>query len=499
MAKRWKRAIRASAGVPLVLSTMWGCRAILGIDEELPIVATGEDAASDAASHVPDTGISVTDAANDADSPRVDLPNDSPCTGLNAWNVGTKAESGCAARRTFVVMGDVLGGIEGYCRNIAIAIAHTGRVVVACHDEVSGDEGHLLMRSFQPKTPAFSMKELPTVKGTFADDIGHGIRLAGSRSASDPDAVHAVYQTMTNGVSGPVLYRLVGASTLGPEETVAVAVARTSMSIAASSTGNVAVSYADIAAPDLGAHEPRTETIARERAVTSGAFSKPASLDVMAADTSTQVDGIGRSRLRYDERGRPHAAIFNVSNGVSGVATYSVKTGGVFETRSLETGHYERLSGQSIDLAVFGETKTAAYFSTTQDAGPSLILASWIALPSPSTYPTYETLIPSGQIHRLESALYRQSLSLDVDKFGLLHLAVVIPISPTQCTIEYRRQKRISGTLSWVVDVIAANLTCDGSAEPLVDLVVDDSGRPHIAYFTFDPTMRVEYATRFDR
>ncbi len=478
----------------MVVATPWGCRAILGIDDSLPIVTLGDDASSEAASNGPDTG------ALDTGAPLGDSPDDRPCTGLDAWNIGTKASEECAARRTFVVMGDVLEDIKGYCENIALAVAKTGRVVVACHDEVTADEGHLVMRTFQPKTPAFAVKALPIVKGSFADDVGHGVRLTGSRSAGDPDAVHAVYQTLTNFVSGPVLYRVVGASALGPEETAAVSVARSSLSVASDAAGNVAVSYADIAAPSDDRHG-QTHTMARERLATSTAFSAPESLDSMHADTSTQVPGVGRARLRYGDFGRLHAAIFSVTSNLNGIPKYSVRTGGTFDTRGLErVDGPVRLSGQSIDLAVFGETKTAAYFSTALDAGPSLVVASWIALPSLfTTPPTYETLIPSGQIHRSEDAPFRQSLSLDVDKFGLLHLAVIVPTSPTLCTVEYRRQKRSSGVVSWVVDVIASNVSCDGSADPLVDLAVDDEGRPHIAYFTFNPTMRVEYATRFDR
>jgi hypothetical protein len=80
----------------------------------------------------------------------------------------------------------------------------------------------------------------------------------------------------------------------------------------------------------------------------------------------------------------------------------------------------------------------------------------------------------------------------------LLHLALVRPTSDASCAVEYRRQVRVAGKMSWLVDVVASNVACKDTHDVNVDLAVDDAGRPHLVYSTIDPPALM-YATRFDR
>jgi transposase len=61
----------------------------------------------------------------------------------------------------------------------------------------------------------------------------------------------------------------------------------------------------------------------------------------------------------------------------------------------------------------------------------------------------------------------------------------------------YARQTRKAGVVKWLEDGIAADLPCEDTAGVVLSMVVDDKGRPHIAYVV--AAVGVLYATRFDR
>jgi hypothetical protein len=84
------------------------------------------------------------------------------------------------------------------------------------------------------------------------------------------------------------------------------------------------------------------------------------------------------------------------------------------------------------------------------------------------------------------------------DPWGLLHLVVVHPKSPGKGYLEYRRQQRTGGVVSWVSDIVDDNVLDATSGQTVVDIAVDKNGRPHIAYAR-GTDGSICYATRFDR
>jgi hypothetical protein len=148
---------------------------------------------------------------------------------------------------------------------------------------------------------------------------------------------------------------------------------------------------------------------------------------------------------------------------------------------------------------VFGTKKYAAYyFRAAQQANPNkaeLRLATWQV---DSDVPTIEILdqsIPSGTL-AAPSFAYRVAMA--VDKFGLVHLAILRPTSATAGYLEYRRQiPNGTGGTKWLSDIVDPDCMSDVS-ESFVDMVVDENARPHIAYRSGKDGL-VKYATRFDR
>ena len=91
-------------------------------------------------------------------------------------------------------------------------------------------------------------------------------------------------------------------------------------------------------------------------------------------------------------------------------------------------------------------------------------------------------------------------VAIDVDKYGLVHLAIVEPQNgtATRGVLVYRRQTRDgTGALKWLEDIVDDDVLADDGIAS-VDLVVDESARPHIAYRS-GKTLQILYATRTDR
>ena len=79
-----------------------------------------------------------------------------------------------------------------------------------------------------------------------------------------------------------------------------------------------------------------------------------------------------------------------------------------------------------------------------------------------------------------------------------MHLAIIRPEPGGTGYLEYRRQQRVGGQVSWLSDIVDDHVLDTGSEQPLVDIAVDADGRPHIAYYR-GTDLSICYATRFDR
>ena len=85
-----------------------------------------------------------------------------------------------------------------------------------------------------------------------------------------------------------------------------------------------------------------------------------------------------------------------------------------------------------------------------------------------------------------------------IDKYGLVHLAIVRPSSANRASLDYMRQARIAaGGTKWLSDVVAPEVLSEPT-DAYVDMLVDENARPHIAYRS-GADSKVYYATRFDR
>jgi hypothetical protein len=85
-----------------------------------------------------------------------------------------------------------------------------------------------------------------------------------------------------------------------------------------------------------------------------------------------------------------------------------------------------------------------------------------------------------------------------VDKWGLVHLAVVRPTTTTAGTLDYWRQTPVDGGgTKWLQDVVDDDVRASDQYG-LVDMVVDENGRVHIAYRS-GVDYKIRYATRYDR
>ncbi len=147
-------------------------------------------------------------------------------------------------------------------------------------------------------------------------------------------------------------------------------------------------------------------------------------------------------------------------------------------------------------IGVWENRKVAVYFSfkspsTLQRA--ELRLATW---ERSGDAPSIELLDQSIPFDDATHPAYRVAMA--VDRWGLIHLVIVRPSAAGAGYLEYKRQARGSdGTTTWLSDIIDPDVISDAS-RALVDLVVDDRGRPHIAYVS-GKDLKVRYATRYDR
>jgi hypothetical protein len=306
--------------------------------------------------------------------------------------------------------------------------------------------------------------------------------------------VHLVYQRVVNGTSGPVIYRQVGASALSPEENVAPTVARARLSVATNPSGDVVVAFTDVSTAGPGDSFVRS----RVRSAATTAFAE--AQDIVSMPFGLLPPAAGSSRVLFDDDGKVNAAIFLAYSKFHAVPAFGIRTGATYETRPIErSDQVGRVSGQSIGLALTGVVKHAMYFVNEVNVrSPELRLATWVVLADSLTFPTFTTLLSAMEVAPSAEGAPRHALALASDKFGLLHAAIVVPTSASLCKVEYRRQKRVAGQVSWLVDVVEEGLPCDDTGDVNVDIAIDASARPHLLYSAMNP-VRLVYATRFDR
>jgi len=215
----------------------------------------------------------------------------------------------------------------------------------------------------------------------------------------------------------------------------------------------------------------------------------------LTASIAGDVRGNGQISALIDGAGVAHVAYHFAQIAASSTPRYAEQVGlGWTPAKTIDNQQLEGLAGFSVALALVGSKRYAAYFTRkTGQTTAELRLASWVAQSDVPEIAVLDQGIPAG-----DPAAPRYRVAMAADRHGLLHLAIVRPAGVTGGSIEYRRQSRAAGRTTWLTDTVDGDVLSEQSGEALVDLVVDDAARPHIAYVS-GRTGDVLYATRYDR
>ena len=439
-----------------------------------------------------DAGSGAVDA-QDA-QPDVDIgapPNDFACD--EPWAQKPKTKPECEPR-TMVEIDEGAPDMQ----DISIARSPAGRVAIAFHAPYFIDEGELRFLHFVPDTPTHGVEKIVVPGGTGAQP-GYHVKLG----ASAPDNIHVLAHNVDQSVNGDLVhFRLVDGKKpfTGNADLVVAALPRVSEIAMAveQSTGNVLATARVTTGtkPDGG----EIAKLAARRKLAGGAFT---SLPDLATDLSpNDAPGVGAASLLFDSAGTPNVLFHHCESIFGSSPRYHTYDGTLWAPKKTldNLGTNQGFTGYGVRLAVAEGKKVAVYFH--RRAGQSnpvtadLRIATWSLA---DDTPNIEILSQGIASDDLLDPLYRVAMA--VDPWGLIHMAVIAPTPDAQSlngTLDYFRQVRVDGGgTKWIRDVVDTN-TLVGDQRALVDIVVDEKGRPHIAYRS-GKTLKVYYVTRYDR
>lgn len=413
-------------------------------------------------------------------------PDDFACNG-DVWTKTTKTKPECAPRQVKVVDPIAPADVKG----ISIARTPTGRVGIVYNGEQGSETGDMNLAYFTPTTPAYAAPTIVVKPGGFAFHYGYVAKLA----ASAPDTLAVLsYDMDDSSRTGEVhLRKLVGGKEPLTDDLMVTGVQDpTEIAVASDGSGNVYAS-ARIAT------SATTATLSTWKKTAVGPFTKLA--DVTALLQFKAAPGIGSASIVVDPGGQTHLLYhFNetaIAPQHSNPRYHTLAGTAWSERKTVDNNIIDGLSGYSPRIAVFGTKKYAAYFfrKAGQSVPPTadLRLATW-----ESTLDIPQVEILDQQIPSDDPLYPAYSVAMAVDKFGLVHIALVRPSTNKVGYVEYRRQTRVpAGGTKWLSDIVDDDVISE-SSRAFVDLVVDENARPHIAYRSAKDG-KVRYATRFDR
>ncbi|MBS2019978.1 MAG: hypothetical protein JST00_44350 [Deltaproteobacteria bacterium] len=474
----------ALAAIVVLLAGIASCSDLKTAEGDDPPGSDGGDGDSgaDAAAEPPGTDGSVgADASVDAGPP----PADFECKG-DEWTKTTKTKAECAPRQVRVLTASAPIDVNA----ISIARTPAGRVGIVYNSEEGSETGEMHLLHFLPSTPSFAAPVLVKRATGFAFHDGYLSKLA----ASAPDTLAVLTYDMDDiSSSGEVhLRKLVGGKEPLTDDLAfnGVMARPTEIAIASDAAGNI------VATARRKATVGATATLLTAGKTPTGPFT---SLPSLATNLlPAEAPGAGAVSMVFDPVGQLHLLYHHNEVPQHSNPRYHVIAGGAWSFRkTIDNNVVDGLSGWSPRLAVFGTKKYAAYFfRKAQQVTPAvadLRLASW---DSDTDTPSIEILdqgIPSPDV---QYPAYRVAMA--VDKFGLVHVALLRPSSANVGYLEYRRQTRVTGGgTKWLSDIVDGDVISQTS-EAYVDMVVDGNARPHIAYRSAKDG-KVRYATRFDR
>jgi hypothetical protein len=414
-------------------------------------------------------------------------PRDSECN--DPWTATTKSQPECAARRVQIVDPDLAIDASG----VSIARTPAGRVGISYNVEIDGQSGEHHFVHFVPSAPGFSPTVVKRAKGPY-DHAGYLSRVA----ASAPDVLHVLAHDVDDVTfSGEVVVvrSIAGAALTSPEQVIGGVKRPSEIGFAVDSSG---ASYATVRMAGPAGDAGATARLAARRKTAGGAWT--ALPDITTALTPSDAPATGSAKLVTDASGQLHLLYHHCETLSHSSPRYHTLDGATWSYRkTVDNAVPDGLSGYGAQLGVFGTRKWAAYyFRKALQGAPEkadLRLATW---EGNSDTPTISVLAQSIPAPNAQYPDYRVAMA--VDRFGLVHLAILTPspANPRTGALEYMRQTRTdTGAVVWLTDVVDGDVVSETSSA-WVDLVVDDASRPHIAYVS-GKDLKVRYATRYDR
>jgi hypothetical protein len=454
------------------------------------------------AEHPPEAGNSEPDAEgqrDDRDSGATPDATDSGQTGKppadfacssDTWVSPAKTKPECAPRKVKVI--DEGGAVD--VTDLSIARTPAGRIGIVFNNELDSESGEMRLWHFVPNDSSF-VPDVVVEESRFGYHAGYSTRIA----ASGPDVLQVLAHNVNDASGDVVLRRLENGQKplTDPELVVSGVKKRTQLGLAVDSVGTV---YA--AALLRGTMATSSAKLAVRQKVGGGAFTPlpdiaTTLLPHLAPETGAASLVIGPS----DQLHLVYHFCYVSATQPPSVSTprYHILASDIWsDPKTVDNNFVDGLAGFSPRLVVNGGNhKAAAYFfrKAGQAGVPTaeLRLATWVL---DADMPTIEVLDQGIPSEDPLSPAYRVAMS--IDKFGLIHLAILRPGAGNSGSLEYRRQTRdASGNLKWLSDIVDDNVLA-GQANGRVDMLVDDKARPHIAYLS-GVDLKVRYATRYDR
>ncbi len=469
-------------GAVLVGAALFACSSLKSADSAPDGGGSLDDSGTPPANEdgsSPDGGSLPDGAVPDAGTPPVDFE----CA-TDPWTRIVKAKPECAPRQVKVVDATAPAAPTG----VSIARTTKGRVGIVYNAEQGSETGELHLVHFTPTTATYPAPKLVKRATGFAFHDGYRTKLA----AIGPDTLAVLSFDMDdNNRAGEVHLRklVAGAEPLTDDLAMTGVADPTEIAVAVDAAGVV---YAT-ARVSTGATTAKLS--ARTKTATGTFTSLP---DVYNAFLPKQAPGLGATSLFVDPNNQLHLLFHQNEVMQHSTPRYHSLDGTLWSYRkTIDNAVVDGLSGYSPRIATFGTKKYAAFFFRKALQGnpvtADLRLASWDAAADVPVIQIVDQGIPS-----VDPLYPEYRVALAVDKFGLVHLAIVRPTSGTTGYLEYRRQTRVSGGgTKWLSDIVDPDVVSNLSSA-FVDLVVDENARPHIAYRSARDGL-VKYATRFDR
>lgn len=418
-------------------------------------------------------------------------PVDEACA--DAWTATTTS---CSPRRS-VELGVAALDPSG----IGIAVTPAGRVGIVTNDQFDFDAGRMVFVTFPV---AGAPPTSPTILTRVADTGGGSNTVfAANRAAiaakGANDFVIVAHDVDNLSDAGDILYmeHLPDGSGFTQQANVATLVAlRSQLDVAVNPGGDVFVAYLAHTAPYVG-----DLRVSRRPA---GADSVFTAIEPLRTNMLLGTPSLGEVSLGILATGQPHALIHLARDSSSSVPIHVVHTGlGWSPSTTVEGSASIEVKGRSPRLARHGDRYYALYFSWEGGQAPAtasakLNLATWTGAASA----TVEIVASNLRAADIDAPL---RAALDVDRFGLAHIAYLEPPADgplpdggdPRGALRYKRQTRLAnGKVEWREDLVDPEVSA-ASAAGRVGIAVDANVRPHIAYVGADGQVR--YATRYDR